>query len=112
MMINAWFASGETSDANFVDLNVHLWQWGALLGLIVALLLLDLLVFHREAHQITTKEAAIESAAWISVGVAFSLVTSSAVGLAVVLAGVAVAGRRAPPHPVVPAHPISKEVPS
>ena len=74
MMVTALLASGEASDANFVNLNVHLWQWAALLGLIVALLLLDLLVFHREAHKITTKEAAIESAAWISVGVAFSLV--------------------------------------
>jgi tellurite resistance protein TerC len=66
-------AAGESS-RNFVDLAVHNWQWLALLGVIVALLLIDLLVFHREAHEIRTKEAAIESAAWISVGVAFSLV--------------------------------------
>ncbi|WP_116998494.1 TerC family protein [Desertimonas flava] len=66
-------ASSDRS-SNFVDINVHAWQWLVLLGLIVALLLVDLLVFHREAHEINTKEAAIESAAWISVGVAFSLV--------------------------------------
>jgi tellurite resistance protein TerC len=59
---------------NFVELDVHLWQWGVLLGLIVVLLLIDLLVVHKEAHEVSTKEAAIESAAWISVGVAFSLV--------------------------------------
>ena len=59
---------------NFVDLTVHPWQWMVLLGLIVVLLLADLLIFHREAHEISTKEAAIESTVWISIGVAFSLV--------------------------------------
>ena len=59
---------------NFVDVTVHNWQWMVLLGLIVGLLLIDLLVFHREAHEISTKEAAIESAAWISVGVGFMFV--------------------------------------
>ncbi|HQV57027.1 MAG TPA: TerC family protein, partial [Ilumatobacteraceae bacterium] len=37
-------------------------------------LLVDLVVFHHEAHEIKTKEAAIESAAWIGIGLAFSLV--------------------------------------
>ena len=45
-----------------------------LLALIVALLMIDLLVVHKEAHKIETKEAAIESAVWISCGLAFSLV--------------------------------------
>ena len=36
------------------------------------MLLVDLLVVHREAHEISTKEAAIESAVWISIGVAFT----------------------------------------
>ena len=66
-------AAGDSS-RRFVELAVHNWQWLVLLGLIVALLLVDLLVFHREAHEIKTREAAIESAAWISVGVAFSLI--------------------------------------
>ena len=66
--------AAEGGDGNFVQLNVHPWQWLVLLGLIIALLLVDLLVIHREAHAVSTKEAAIESAAWISIGVAFSLV--------------------------------------
>lgn len=66
--------AAEDSGRRFVDLDVHLWQWGVLLGLIVVLLLADLLVFHREAHQISTREAAVESAIWISIGVSFSLV--------------------------------------
>ena len=74
LLSNGLVAAGEASDSNFVELNVHAWQWLVLLGLIVFLLLVDLLVFHREAHEVSTKEAAIESAAWISIGVAFSLV--------------------------------------
>jgi tellurite resistance protein TerC len=66
--------AAESGDGTFVELDVHLWQWGVLLGLIVLLLLVDLLVVHREAHEIQTKEAAIESAAWIGCGLAFSLV--------------------------------------
>jgi tellurite resistance protein TerC len=62
------------SGGSFVDLHVYPWQWLVLLGIIVALLLVDLLVIHREAHAIKTKEAAIESAAWISIGVGFALV--------------------------------------
>jgi tellurite resistance protein TerC len=61
-------------DGNFVDLDVELWQWGVLLGLFVILLLVDLLVIHREAHEVGTKEAALESAAWVAVGVGFAFV--------------------------------------
>ena len=50
------------------------WHWLVLIGLIIVLLLVDLLVFHREAHEVNTREAAIESTVWISIGVAFSLV--------------------------------------
>ncbi len=70
-VITSLLTEGSARD-NFVDLDVALWQWGALLGIIVALLLVDLLVFHREAHEVSTKEAAIESAAWIGCGLAFT----------------------------------------
>jgi tellurite resistance protein TerC len=66
--------AAEGGSGNFVELDVTAVQWLVLLGLIAALLLVDLLVVHREAHEVSTKEAAIESAAWISIGVAFSLV--------------------------------------
>ncbi len=73
------FASGaliaaDSSKSNFVDVHVELWHWGALLAVILVLLLIDLLVVHREAHEVDTREAAIESAVWISCGLAFSLV--------------------------------------
>ena len=62
--------SGRKS--NFADIDVAGWQWAVLLGLIVLMLLVDLLVVHKEAHEVSTKEAAIESAVWITVGVAFT----------------------------------------
>jgi tellurite resistance protein TerC len=71
--MHALLAADSARD-NFADLDVHLWHWGVLLGIIIVLLLIDLLVVHREAHEVETKEAAIESAVWISCGLAFSLV--------------------------------------
>jgi tellurite resistance protein TerC len=63
-------ASG--SGGKFVDLDIHLWEWGALLGFITVLLVVDLLLVHRKPHEIAFKEAAIESAVWISIGLAFT----------------------------------------
>jgi tellurite resistance protein TerC len=58
---------------NFASIDVELWHWGVLLGVIVVLLLIDLLIVHKEAHEVGTKEAAIESAVWIGCGLAFAL---------------------------------------
>ena len=38
------------------------------------MLIIDLLLVHKTAHVITFKEAAIESAIWISIGLLFGLV--------------------------------------
>jgi len=62
------------SKARFVDLDVAATWWVALLVIISALLLVDLLIVHRESHEVKTREAAIESAVWISIGLAFGLV--------------------------------------
>ena len=63
----------EVSDkSNFVDLSVPAWAWVALLGFISLLLAVDILVIHRKAHDVGPREALIESAAWISLGVAFT----------------------------------------
>jgi tellurite resistance protein TerC len=57
---------------NFVQLDVPLWAWGALVGFIILLLVVDLVVFHKEAHVASTREAAVESVIWISIGIAFT----------------------------------------
>ena len=54
------FAS-DTGSQKFVDINVAAYWWIGLLVLLAVLLLVDLLVVHRESHEVKTREAAIES---------------------------------------------------
>ena len=67
-------SAGAGSSNGKADLTIESWHWPVLLGVIGAMLLIDILVVHRNAHEIHTKEAAIESAVWISVGLLFGLV--------------------------------------
>ena len=55
-------------------MEIQAWTWAAFLALIVALLALDLFVFHREAHEVTFREATLYSAFWIGLGLAFGVV--------------------------------------
>ena len=64
-------AAGEDS-SRFVDVFIPWWGWPMLLGVISVALLVDLLIFHRKAHVIEIREAAIESAVWIGLGLAFT----------------------------------------
>ena len=65
-------ASTSSRSEHFASFDVAPWQWGLFVGFIAVLLIADLLLVHRTAHEITFKEAAIESAIWISIGVAFT----------------------------------------
>lgn len=47
------------------------WMWVAFVGLVLALLALDLFVFHREAHEVSFREATRFSIFWIVLGLAF-----------------------------------------
>ena len=58
----------------FASFDVPLWIWAALVASIAAMLIVDLLLVHRTAHVISAKEAMIESAVWISIGLAFGLI--------------------------------------
>jgi tellurite resistance protein TerC len=53
---------------------VDLWIWGAFVAFILALLALDLFVLHRDAHEVSFKEAGVWSAIWVSLGLAFGAV--------------------------------------
>ena len=66
--------ASETSGSreNFASFDVPIAIWVGFLALVTALLLVDLLVVHRKPHAPSFKEAAIESAAWITIGVAFT----------------------------------------
>jgi tellurite resistance protein TerC len=49
-----------------------IWIWCAFIGFVLALLALDLGVFHRHAHEVKTKEALLWSCAWITLALAFT----------------------------------------
>ncbi len=73
-MISSLIAADTGGRENFAVLDVEPWHWIVLLAIIMVMLLVDLLVVHKEAHEVKTREAAIESAVWIGCGLAFSLV--------------------------------------
>jgi tellurite resistance protein TerC len=66
-------AAGD-SDKNFVDFHVPLWAWALLIAVLATLLIADLLLVHRTPHDISLKEAGIESAIWITIGLSFTFV--------------------------------------
>ncbi len=79
-MHRAGLFAADASNEKFADIDVPLWGWAALVAFIILLLLVDLVVFHREAHDVQTKEAAIESVIWVSIGLAFTFVVWWAFG--------------------------------
>ena len=52
-------------------MTVPLWAWVAFLAFVAAMLLLDLLVLHRGAHEVSMREAGIWSGIWIGIGLGF-----------------------------------------
>ena len=70
----ATVTSESSSKSNFASFHVPIWVWVVFLLVVVAMLVFDLLIVHRRPHAPTMKEAAIESAVWISIGVAFTAV--------------------------------------
>jgi tellurite resistance protein TerC len=49
-------------------------MWVAFVAFIVGMLAVDLLVFHKEAHAVSTREAAIWSVVWVTLGLSFGVV--------------------------------------
>ena len=73
-MSSSLLAAATSSAGDFASFHVPLWVWAALVTTLGVLLVADLLLVHRTAHAITFKEAAIESAVWIGLGLAFGVV--------------------------------------
>ena len=51
----------------------QLWVWAAFNGFVLAMLAVDLFVFHREAHVVRTREAAAWSAVWVALAILFGI---------------------------------------
>ena len=54
-------------------MDVPFWLWPAVVGVILAMLAIDLFA-HRRAHVIGVREAAVWSAVWVAIGVSFGIV--------------------------------------
>ena len=48
------------------------WMWAAFTGLVLTMLALDLGVFHRTAHEVGMREAAVWSVVWVALALAFN----------------------------------------
>jgi tellurite resistance protein TerC len=66
-------ASGSSRN-EFVDIDVATWAWPATIAVIVALLLFDILILNRDAHAPTFRRAAIETVAWVAIGITFGVI--------------------------------------
>jgi len=73
-------AEADSSAGVLRRYDVPTWLWVAFLTSVVVLLLIDLLVLHREAHEVDMREATVTSAGWIALGVAFTAVVWAILG--------------------------------
>lgn len=78
--MSALLGSPSSSAGRFVDIDVAPWAWLALVAVIVVLLIGDLLLVHRNPHDISFRAAAVESSVWIAIGLAFAAVLGLAFG--------------------------------
>ena len=72
--MSALLLASEGASKLKLNLDIPAWAWVAFVGLVVSLILLDMLVFHRDAHEVTIKAAAIESGVWVTLGLSFTFV--------------------------------------
>jgi len=66
----ALLAVGD-SNKNFVDIDVSVWGWVALLAVLAVMLVIDLMR-HRDDHEPSTKQALAESIVWVMCGLSFA----------------------------------------
>jgi tellurite resistance protein TerC len=52
-------------------LTVPIWAWAAFLAFVIAMLVLDVFVLHRRAHEVSLREAGLWSAVWVAIGLGF-----------------------------------------
>jgi tellurite resistance protein TerC len=65
-------AAVDVASAGADPASLRIWAYAGFLGLVALFLLLDLGVFHREAHEVSFKEAATWSVVWVTCGLLFA----------------------------------------
>ncbi len=68
------YLAAEGVAPSFATFDVPTWVWITLVTVITVLLFGDLLIVHRKPHAISMREATIESAVWIAIGLSFTVV--------------------------------------
>src|SRR6478672_11898537 len=53
--------------------NVSFWVWAGFVGFVLAMLALDLGIFHRQTHEISMREAFIWTCVWVGLAALFAL---------------------------------------
>ncbi|MEX0874449.1 MAG: TerC family protein [Actinomycetota bacterium] len=71
-MMHLAAAAQTAGQQPFVSLDVPFWTWPVLGAALTVLLVADLLLVHRTPHDVKFRNAAIESAVWITIGVGFT----------------------------------------
>ncbi|MDQ1511558.1 MAG: tellurite resistance protein TerC [Actinomycetota bacterium] len=61
-------------------ITVEWWAWVAVIAFILAMLAVDLLFFHREAHEVSVNEAAVWSGIWIGLSLCFGGIVWATLG--------------------------------
>src|SRR4051794_3825299 len=61
-------------------ITVEWWAWAAVIAFILAMLAIDLLFFHREAHEVSIREAGIWSTVWIGLSLVFGGIVWATLG--------------------------------
>src|SRR5436190_1220938 len=62
------------------DLDVPVWAWVATIGAIAVMVTIDLLVLRRQDREVTLRGAAVGTAVWVSIGLAFAVVVWATLG--------------------------------
>ena len=53
-------------------IDTNIWFWVGFIAFILAMLALDLGVFHRKVHEVRAREAAIWTAVWVALALLFA----------------------------------------
>ena len=61
-------------------ITVEWWAWVAIIAFILAMLAVDLLFFHREAHEVSIREAGMWSGIWIGLSLIFGAIVWATLG--------------------------------
>jgi tellurite resistance protein TerC len=73
-------ASSGSDNIPGADLHVPAWAWVATVGAIIVMVAADLLILRRQEQEVTLRSAALGTAVWVAIGLAFAVVVWATLG--------------------------------